>query len=271
MAKRSIGAGGSTGRTDQGDEGAARDGMVTALARGLDILRCFTVDRPVLGTSEISRICGLPQPTVWRLCNTLRERGFLVTSADGAKLRLGIASVLVGHAAAQSVAIIEIARPHMQKIADDYRAGIGLAVPDGDEMVLVQRCQGEAPLILNLHVGSRVPMSASTYGWVYLAALPEPGRERLLDSVSRQPAWTAILEKQLPGVLATFENHRYVLNCGGFRDSINSLAVAVCDSSGMPRYTMSLGALSSTLTREILAEEVAPRMIALSNLLRETL
>ncbi len=52
--------------------------FVTALARGLDVLGCFTPERPVLGASEIARMLGLPQPTVWRLCFTLIELGHLV-------------------------------------------------------------------------------------------------------------------------------------------------------------------------------------------------
>ena len=41
--------------------------QVTALARGLQILQCFTTSRKQLGSAEIARLTGLPQPTAWRL------------------------------------------------------------------------------------------------------------------------------------------------------------------------------------------------------------
>ena len=40
--------------------------FVTALARGLDILRAFTPRHPVLGNSEIAQRAHLPKPTVTR-------------------------------------------------------------------------------------------------------------------------------------------------------------------------------------------------------------
>lgn len=46
--------------------------FVASLAKGLEVLRCFTPARPELGTSEIARLTGMPQPTVWRLCYTLQ-------------------------------------------------------------------------------------------------------------------------------------------------------------------------------------------------------
>ena len=51
--------------------------LVTALLRGLDVLRCFTEQKKVLGSSEIARLTKLPQPTVWRLCQTLVKAGYL--------------------------------------------------------------------------------------------------------------------------------------------------------------------------------------------------
>src|SRR4029077_19838606 len=62
--------------------------FVTALGRGLDILQCFTPATPELGTSQLARMTGLPQPTVWRLCHTMTELGFLVQAPDQDRLRL---------------------------------------------------------------------------------------------------------------------------------------------------------------------------------------
>src|SRR3954470_22827873 len=73
--------------------------FVTALARGLGVLRCFTHATPELGTAEIARMTGLPQPTVWRLCHTLMQEGYLVQADRGDKLRPGIPVLSLGYAA----------------------------------------------------------------------------------------------------------------------------------------------------------------------------
>ncbi|HAW63043.1 MAG TPA: IclR family transcriptional regulator, partial [Pseudomonas sp.] len=51
--------------------------FVTALARGLELMRCFTPRDNVLGNQELARMTGLPKPTVTRLTNTLMRLGCL--------------------------------------------------------------------------------------------------------------------------------------------------------------------------------------------------
>ncbi len=51
---------------------------VSALARGLRILACFTPDDIVLGNGDISRRTDLPKATVARLTYTLCNLGYLI-------------------------------------------------------------------------------------------------------------------------------------------------------------------------------------------------
>jgi len=50
--------------------------FATTLARGLEVLRCFTPLEPLLGNKEISVRTGLPKPTVSRLTYTLTKLGY---------------------------------------------------------------------------------------------------------------------------------------------------------------------------------------------------
>ena len=63
--------------------------FVTALARGLEVLRCFSAETPELGSREIARRIGLSQSTIWRLCHTLSQLGYLVPGTAPGKLRVG--------------------------------------------------------------------------------------------------------------------------------------------------------------------------------------
>src|ERR1039457_5610771 len=51
--------------------------FATTLARGLDVLRCFSATEPELTNKEISGRTGLPKPTVSRLTYTLTRLGYL--------------------------------------------------------------------------------------------------------------------------------------------------------------------------------------------------
>ncbi len=118
--------------------------FVTALARGLEILRCFTPASRELGTADIARLTGLPQPTVWRLCHTLSNMGFLQPAAGGTRLRPGIAGLSLGFAVLADQPLAEIARPWMAELALRHQGAVSLGARDGNQMVYLQRCQGSA-------------------------------------------------------------------------------------------------------------------------------
>ena len=51
--------------------------FVTSLARGLELLRCFTPRDSMLSNLDLARKTGLPRPTVSRLTHTLARLGYL--------------------------------------------------------------------------------------------------------------------------------------------------------------------------------------------------
>src|SRR5262245_41883184 len=65
--------------------------FVTALARGLEILRAFIPNDGPLGNGEIAQRTGLPKPTVARLTHTLTRLGYLNYLDRLEKYQLGTA------------------------------------------------------------------------------------------------------------------------------------------------------------------------------------
>src|SRR5260221_698160 len=139
---------------------------VTALVRGLEVLRCFDYARKSLGSSEIARLTGLPQPTVWRLCKTLEQEGYLVAEAGGTRFAPGLAVLTLGYAALGRLDLAELARPRLQAIADRFHGASGMTTRDRLSILILGRCEGsDAYLNLNLRAGSEGPISTSASGW----------------------------------------------------------------------------------------------------------
>ena len=70
--------------------------FATTLARGLQLLRCFTPEEPVQGNRELSRRLQLPAATVSRLTYTLMALGYLAQDEHKGKYRLGSAVLSLG-------------------------------------------------------------------------------------------------------------------------------------------------------------------------------
>jgi DNA-binding IclR family transcriptional regulator len=115
--------------------------FVTALARRLNILRCFTASRIELGKMEIANLTRLPQPTVWRLSHTRVKCGFLTPSQTGEKLRIRMPALGLGFAALSMMGCDENIRQEMQRLAADFHAAVSLAAPDRHEMWIIQRAR----------------------------------------------------------------------------------------------------------------------------------
>ena len=60
------------------DQGTEKDrNFVTALARGLELLRAFEAGETYLGNGELSKRTRIPKPSVSRLTYTLTQLGYL--------------------------------------------------------------------------------------------------------------------------------------------------------------------------------------------------
>jgi DNA-binding IclR family transcriptional regulator len=227
--------------------------FVTALGRGLDILQCFTPATPELGTSQLARMTGLPQPTVWRLCHTMTELGFLVSVPEQDRLRLGLPVLTLGYAVLAGQRIGETAKPYMEAIARRYQGAVSLGIRDGLSMLYLQRCQGSSIILADLAIGSRVPLAYSATGWAYLAAIPEKERKQLLAeirAVDRQK-WNAT-EPSFETSLKKFKKTGYLVNLGSLHPQINAVAVPVPAQDGSLLLTISSGGISSVFTDKVL-------------------
>ena len=231
----------------RGAQDSERDRQfVTALARGLDILRCFTPSSPTLGTTDIARMTNMPQPTVWRLCHTMVQLGFLRNSGEGDKLQPGLPVLGLGYDVLSGHPISELARPYMQEIADRHQGAVSLGARDGLSMIYLQRCQGPLIVLPGLRVGSRVPLAYSATGWAYVAGLAPSERKALLADI-RKSEGKAFKETaaRLESALAAFEAKGFIINAGSLHEEINAVAVPVRAEDGSVALTLSSGGISA--------------------------
>lgn len=236
--------------------------FVTALARGLRILGCFHRAQPSLSVSEIAASLDLPQPTAWRLCQTMVSLGYL-TMENGGRLRPVLAVLRLGYATLSELPLAELARPYLQELADEFGGAAGMAVRDGHDMRFVQRCESASQLVLNLRIGSRVPVATSAMGWAYLAGLPETAWD---EAAGASVAWAAA-KPAFRAALAEFQAEGFIINPGILHPGYTTAAVPVLGTDGRPSATLNCGAAASVLSAERLRNQVGPRLRELAALI----
>lgn len=244
--------------------------FVMALARGLEILGCFRNAKMDISGTEFVAMTGLPQPTVWRLCHTMMQLGYLIPS-NGDRMRPGIPLLRLGRAALASIPIAAKAYDRMNALADRFRAAVGLAARDGARMVFVQQCLSEAQLLMNLKVGSRLRLATSGVGWGLLAGFEKAERERLVAEFAAPDSRWPKMEAAFRNEMAAYKERGYILNIGAFHQGYNTVAVPIMGPDGKPAFGLSCAGAAVTHTPSFLRREIAPELLKLAASLEKDL
>ncbi len=152
-----------------------------SLERGIELLRAFRPGSELLGNSELAERTGLSKSTVSRLTQTLVGTGMLQIDSTERAYRLAPAVLSLSHAMRTGSRVLQAATPYMRQLAQQERINVGLAAPDRHEMVYLESIRYARRVALR-HVvsGQRVPMELTSLGRAYLAAAPQPRRDRLM-------------------------------------------------------------------------------------------
>jgi len=233
-------------------------GVVTSLARGLSILQCFTPEHTELGPTDIARMLGLPQPTVWRLCQTLRKAGFLTIADNPDKLCIGDAILRLGQAVASTASLVDYAYPLMREIALRFGASVSLSARFGPDMLIVQRATGDGILQLNLHVGSSYEVMNSASGWAYLCGLAPSERRAVLEEIrgERSDRFAEHLTN-FKKILTQYDSEGHVVAIGKMHSLVNAVGVPVISADRRRVMALNLGGVSVVCTPELLGGEVS--------------
>ncbi len=204
------------------------------LVRGMEVLQAFTPDRPRLTLGDLAASTGVTRSAIFRIAYTLTQLAFLVYDAQSRTYALGPAVLRLGSGFLASRELVEVALPHLEALRDASGWSAHLGVPEGTEVVYLLRVPAHRGRAGIVHVGSRLPLHATSMGRMLLARMSEDDvsdmyRDAHLVRVGpRTPTTVAALLTR-----ARADARRgYVVQAGEFEQGIASVAAAVHDATG---------------------------------------
>ncbi|QNI04549.1 IclR family transcriptional regulator [Halomonas sp. SH5A2] len=249
---------------DIADEGSlpSKDrNFVTALARGLELLRAFGSGEEYLGNAELSNRTGVPRPTVSRLTYTLTQLGYLQHNTHLEKYRLGPGILALGYRYLANMGIREIARPHLQKLADATDCNVSLGSADRNDMVYLETCHGHGPLVIRLNIGSRLPIATSAIGRAWLCGLSNERCQQVLQELeafygSEWPRYKAGIDKSMKD----YAEYGFCLSEQDWQQDISAVAMPLILENGGEVMAINCGGASLRLDHKRLVNNLGPRL-----------
>lgn len=245
-------------------EGPKDRKFVTALARGLDVLKCFGPGDLFLGNNQIAERTGLAKSTVSRLTYTLCEKGYLEYAAEHNKYRLTTAVISLGYASLARMDVRRIARPLMQALAEHTQASVNFGMRDRLHMVYIDTYRNTSTYAVQLDVGSEIFIGTTSMGRAYLAALSEERREAMLEQIRQndQNNWPAI-KAAIDRELINYRERGYCLSLGEWRPESHAIAVPLVPEDSSEIMVFSCSGASFQLTPKVIEEDIGPRLLNL--------
>ncbi|MBV9582209.1 MAG: IclR family transcriptional regulator [Chloroflexi bacterium] len=142
---------------------------VEALGRGLAVLDCFIADPGPHALVELSRRVGLGMPTTLRLIRTLEEAGYVRQDPTSKRYRLSWKMLQLHDVTSSILDYADLARPHLQDLAETLGEATGMAVLDGMEVRHAIRVSSRRLITANIPPGALFPAHATAMGKVLLA------------------------------------------------------------------------------------------------------
>ena len=157
--------------------------FVTALARGLEILRCFGENERSLTNSEIAERTGLPKATVSRLTHTLCVLEYLAADPRDGSYRLSAGVLHLGFSVLAAMDIGERAKQEMRSLRDGPNSYITVALAEQHHLdaVYLATSNSREGVTLAIRVGSRLPIFHSAIGRAILVGMSEEQREAVFE------------------------------------------------------------------------------------------
>jgi IclR family acetate operon transcriptional repressor len=155
---------------------------VKSLARALDVLAVFQRGERDLGVTEIGNRLGMPKAQLSKILATFREAGMLAQDPTTRRYSVGMSAFVIGAKFVSSHQLTREALPVLRKLVDDTGHSARLGILHGESMIYLLSIEGRLFLEGGWGTGSLLPPHATATGKVFLAFMPKPEAERLLDS-----------------------------------------------------------------------------------------
>ena len=155
-----------------------KEPSIQSIDRAVQILHCFE-SKQQLSLAEICAAVKLHKSTVYGILTTLKNNDFLQKDEDTGVYSLGLG--LYKLASSVNLDLRRISLPYLQELCNTVSETVNLVMPDGINIVYVEKCESKSSMHISTNIGTQLPMYCTAVGKAILAYMDQEQASRILD------------------------------------------------------------------------------------------
>ena len=175
----------ATGIDDDFSDGKQSPESVAAVLKVFAILNALS-ERSDIGISDLSVRLAMPKATVYRFLQTMKTLGYVRQEADSERYGLTMRMFELGAKALPFPELVDLAKHHMQMLADATGETVHLGTLIDSEIIYVHKVDSKHMLGMYSKIGRRAPLHCTAIGKVLMAWEHPERRDRVLDGAEFQ-------------------------------------------------------------------------------------
>lgn len=231
--------------------------FMMSLGRGLLVLRLLAGSEHPISLADVSRRSGLSRAATRRCLYTLCRLGYARQGAAGYEVCHDVLALGRGLMNPNSLAVR--AQPLLDALRDELGESCSIGVMDGDHVRYVARSEASRIMSINLRIGSRLPLYATSMGRVLLAGRSLAERQDYLARISMTSLTprTVVDKARLTTILALVERQGFAIVDEELEAGLRSASVPIIGRNGVTA-ALNVGTSSARVGVEKLRSQCVP-------------
>lgn len=208
--------------------------MNNSTLRTLDILELLAQSQEPLTVTQVAQALNIPKTSAFDILAALQHKNFVRMADPRAKTyALGLGTYQVGMAYISRMDLYTAAHQHLGTLCRQLGQTVYLAVPEGDQVVYVDKLESDSPIRFTMRTGGKNAMYRTGLGKAILATYPQAHVRTLLpENLPRCTSTTLTTVDEVLIQLEQIRSQGYALDLGEDNELLRCMAVPIRDARG---------------------------------------
>lgn len=247
----------------------AKSDLIEGMVKGMAVLESFDTERQRLNATLAAQRAGITRAAARRHLLTLAHLGYL--ESDGSYFWLSGKVLRFSGSYLASSRLPRVLQPALERLAAQTGEAFSAVVLNGDEVVIVARSsdfrssllEGPSPVLAyGLHLGARLPASATSTGRVLLAALPRTSFNAWMKGrlLARLTAMTLTDVRRFRALIEQVRRADFCLSSEEHELGVHALAVPLRNLEGETVSALNVVAATARLSGVAMQRDLLPML-----------